>query len=627
MDSELRLGGGAGLAALFDPALWFRLVQRALSPLVLAQVAIVVVAALLAAVFSLSLPRWVPWLLVLGLAAWLAPYLLRWFVGTVASRAVHGAALEDGLSPQPLPPVSTYRRWWAAPLACALLLGPATRIAVDAPTLPLLLVAAALVWLATPAFVRSMLAPWFALERIDATLKADRPRWMVLTAFWMLAFALLHWLALQASGLDGLELPVGAPAGSSSGHMLVFAAGHVVLFLVLTAAVGIFCTAAMARMAAQRLLGTPASEAADGSPLAVELMIEAAARAVGATRGMTVVVVAALVLVLAWPHMRRPVILAALHFEPGHLQDQRNTLGCRGETQKLRLLHWAGIDAVGDDQDTALACAAVHGHLDTVRLLVGLGDSPIVPVEDDRFHTSTTRLSPIAQAMQSEQSLPAAEYLMNHAKGPTLLEPTISGPDAVQAAALSHCMACVEWAVRHHAPLAGTWQATPMALWLDSAGRGTHEVANLQHLAALGLSPTALGADGRSALHAAANNGDLDAINWLLELGANPAVADTDGNTPLLHAANRLGTGPDNRPISPGADSDRERVKVVQRLLAVTPTVEHGTPSPIRKMALAPLTPYVDWPVSWEHVTRGYAALQDGTGPTLNDLITSSPQE
>ena len=625
MESELRLGGGAGLGALLDPGLWLQLARRALSPIVLLQLAIAIVLGIVAGMVTLALPRWLVWLLPVGFTLWLWPPVLRWFIGAVARRAVTAAATAEGLEPQELPPVPLYRAWWRASMICSLALVPMAQLGLVENLPAILALFAAQVWLATPALVRSVLVPWFPLERIDATLRVDRSRWTVLTAFWFVAFALLHWMLRQAAGITGGDLGIDAVAAWRGSHMAAFVLGRLLVPLLLGVAVSIFCTAAMARMAAQRLLGTPSAPAAEGTPLAFELVRESTRRSLGATRPMTLAVVAALVVALLWPLVRRPILFGLLRVDPDvALQAQRSAMACDGATFKLRMLHWAGVDAAGGQYDTALACAAVKGHLATVKLLVDLGDSPTAKLVDLRFPTSGTHLSAIVQALQSEKGLAAVEYMLAHAADTTILRADADSPDAVQAAAMSHCLACVEWAVRHHAPIDGTWQATPMALWLDGAGRGSHEVADLQHLQVLGLSATAIGEDGRSALHAAANNGDLDAVNWLLAQGADPGKADREGNTPVLYAVARLGTGPDNRPIAQDTPSDRERVQVVQRLIGVSPTLDRGWVNPMRHVTLWPNQPYIGWAVDFDTSTRAYPQLQEQNGASLADLVNPS---
>ncbi len=624
MESELRLGGGAGLGALADLGLWLQLARKAFSPIVLLQVVIALVLVIAAGIVTMALPRWLIWLAPVGFALWLWPPVLRWFIGAVAQRAVRAAAQAEGLEAQELPPVPAYRAWWRASMICSLALLPMAQLGLVENLPAILALFVAQIWLATPALVRSVLAPWFPLERIDASLKADLPSWAVLTAFWFVAFALLHWVLRSVVGFTGVDLAADAAAAWRGNHMVVFILGRLLVLLILSTGVSIFCTAAMARMAAQRLLGTPVASVAEESSLSFERVRESARRAMGATRGMTIAVVAALALVLLWPVVRKPVILSALHVAPDKVLAERNQMACDGKTSRLRMLHWAGIASTGGPGDTALACAARNGHLATVKLLVELGASVTAPVDDPRYKGSATGLSPIMQALQSEPGLPAVEYMLAHAKDTSIEQAAHDGPDAVQAAAMANCLACVEWAVRHHAPIDGTWQATPMALWLDNAGRGSRETANLQRLQALGLSATAIGEDGRSALHAAANNGDLDAVNWLLGQGANPAQPDRDGNTPVLYAASRLGIGRDNRPIGQDAGSDRERVQVVQRLMSVTPTLEHAASNPIRHLMLAPITPYAGGPVDFDTATHAYPELQEQNGSTLADLVNPS---
>ena len=568
MGSELKLAGGAATAAVLDAGLWIRLARRALAPWVLLQGLVAAVLLVVTVILAAVLPRWLMWLVPLGFAIWLWPPVLRWFVGEVATRATRGVAAQAALEPQELPAVAHWRAWWRPLMVGLLALAPIDEFGLTASVPVMLAFLGVLAWATAPALARSVLAPWFGQDDIDAQWRADRSGWAVLAAFWLIVFILLHWIVLQATGFGSLDLAAGAASAWSHGTLAAFVLARLAGLALITAAVGIFCTAGAARMAAQRMLDArprpaPGDASADELP-----SFHDEGHAPGAGRGMSAAVVIAVALALLWPVVRKPVILHLLHMDPDDLQAQRSLLACNGQTGKLRLLHWAGIDSDGGDADMALACAARSGHLDTVKLLVGAGDSATAPVIYWRFRDAP-RQSAITQALQVEAGLPAVEYLLAHAPGAKLPATGQGTLDAVQAAAMSDCLPCVEWAIRHHAAPDGTWQATPMALWLDNAGRGSHEQANLQRLQVLGVSATAVGEDGRTALHAAANNGDLDAVDWLLAQGADPTLVDGDGNTAVLYAALRLGTGPDNRHIDPAAPSERERVRVVQRLMAV----------------------------------------------------------
>ncbi len=621
LESELRLGTDAGVRALLDPGVWLALGRRTLSPPGLAQVVAAVLLAVATGWAGATGSRWIAWIALSAAAIWLWPLVLRWFVTDVARQAIGATGEQDAVPPQEVPPAGTWRRWWAPALARSALMAPAARLGYGVSALPALAVFAAVVWLATPALVRSVLAGWFPPERIEQTLHAERLRWTVLAAFWCIVWSVLHGIVLGLAGLDGATLVEDAKSAWSSSHMVAFLVGQALLTLVLTAAIAIFCIAAAAHMAAGRLQDAAAGEALPDSRLEPQAFEASSPGPRAATRGMLTMLGVVVALVLLWPVLRRPVLLGVLGVDRQTVQMQRTLYACEGATFRLRVLHWAGVDATRDDDSRALACAAINGQLSAVKLLLDLGESPTEPVVDPRFDGGPRlRLSPLAQALQSDKGLRAAELMLVRVTDPAILRKGGDGPDAVQAAAMSHCMSCVEWAVRHHAPVDGTWQSTPMTLWLDSAGRATHSVADLEHLAALGLSPTALGQDRRSALHAAAKNGDLDAVEWLLGAGAHPAVVDIDGNTPLLDAAGLLGRGPDGNACGQDSPGDLERVRVVQRLLAVTPTTEHGSWSPFQHLLAADPVPTRTGAVDYQRATRQYEALQPTSGPTLDEL-------
>ena len=646
------MGCEAGEQALLDPSLWRRLASTALAPRVLWQAGVIFALMVGASVLA---ARWLPlalaWLVPLAFVLWLWPRVIRWFISEIARTALESVAIRHRLEPQPLPPESTYRAWWRPALICSVLQGPLQWLGLSDNALALLLLLGIQIVVVAPALVRSLLAPWLPMARIEASLRADPTGWRLFTAVGVVALVSLRAVAVRLGGVDPVDL-LGASGGSGAPFLLLLAA-KLALALAVGAFIGVFCTAAMARVAIARILGDEtdaegATEPADGAtePAAIDPPTSARAARREPTRRrpnmghawqVAIGALVAMLLVVALvSRVRQPAIMWLLHDDvqaaaadgewssPFVYQATRNRLACNGSTYKLRLMHWGGLDGLKGEDEAALACAARHGHLATVKLLLALGDDPIARVHDPRFKDPGVLLSPIAQALQSEKGLRSVEYILAQGNGAHMERPSAGGVDGVQAAALSDCLACVEWAVRHRAPVDGTWQATPMTLWLDGAGRGSAQSASLAQLAALGLSATAVGEDGRTPLHAAANNGDLQSVEWLLQQGADPARIDRDGNTPLLYAAARLGFGPDNRRIGQDDPADRDRVRVVQRLLAVTPSTEHGAANRERHVVLARVSPYVDDVIDFEAVTHAYPALRQADGPSLPDLVNPS---
>ncbi len=648
------MGYEAGEQALLDPSLWRELARTALAPRVLwkagAIFALMVGACVLAAG---GLPAALAWLVPLAFALWLWPRVIRWFVSEIARNALAPVAIRHRLEPQALPPESTYRAWWRPALICSVLQGPLQWLGLSDNSLALLLLLGIQIVVVAPALVRSLLAPWLPMGRIEASLRADPTGWRLFTAVGVVTLVALRALAARLGGADPVDL-LGAFGGSGAAFVLALAA-RLVLSLAVGAFIGVFCIAAMARVAIARILGDEDEDAAEGAAVPAGAATEPAAtdtppaapvarreptqRRPNTGRAWRLAIgalVAMLLVVALLPRTRQPAILWLLRGDvqaadadgewssPFAYQATRNRLACNGSTFKLRLMHWGGLDGLKGEDETALACAARHGHLATVKLLLALGDDPIARVHDPRFKDPAVLLSPIAQALQSEKGLQSAEYILSQGNGAHMERPYSGGVDGVQAAALSDCLVCVEWAVRHRAPVDGTWQATPMTLWLDGAGRASAQSASLVQLAALGLSATAAGEDGRTPLHAAANNGDLQSVEWLLQQGADPARIDRDGNTPLLYAVARLGLGPDNRRIGQNDPADRDRVRVVQRLLAVTPSTEHGAADRERHVVLARVSPYVDDVIDFDAATAAYPALRPANGPSLADLVNPS---
>lgn len=81
-------------------------------------------------------------------------------------------------------------------------------------------------------------------------------------------------------------------------------------------------------------------------------------------------------------------------------------------------------------------------------------------------------------------------------------------------------------------------RATPPMELIQEAGlraaEGNH-TAVLEQLAKLGMTANAAH-DGVPLLHAAAQNGSCEAMEWLLTRGADPNARDAEGTTPLIHA-------------------------------------------------------------------------------------------
>lgn len=219
--------------------------------------------------------------------------------------------------------------------------------------------------------------------------------------------------------------------------------------------------------------------------------------------------------------------------EPRARQVARTVQACFGKTTSLRVMHWAGIDGDGSTFDNALGCAAGQGHLEAVRALVSFGDDVNRPATDRRLGRDV-HVPPIAQAMRDERGLAIAEFLLAH--GASLAPPGDDSLDAVQSAAAARCLACLRWLRQHGAAFDRTVPATPMTIWIDSDVHSPDEWS-LQTLVGLGLSPTAVGADGRSPLHAAAAQTKGAWVGWLIEQGDDPTHVDRFGMLPLFYAA------------------------------------------------------------------------------------------
>lgn len=166
-----------------------------------------------------------------------------------------------------------------------------------------------------------------------------------------------------------------------------------------------------------------------------------------------------------------------------------------GMTERVRLLTEHGVDVVSPlpDGTTPAECAAVTGHPDLVRFLTGRGAAAPDLAPEQRF---------VAAALATDQA--ALEALT---------------------------------AERPH--LAGTVRAARPALIVWAAAQG--RPGSVELLAGLGFDVNAKGRSDvpaeqpwQTALHVAAERGDLDLARSLLRLGADPGLRDQRfGSTPL----------------------------------------------------------------------------------------------
>lgn len=535
----------AGVHTLRDSRLWRELAATALRPATLLKaVGILALLGLWNVLAALLFNGTIGLAVSALLAIWLWPPVLRWFVGLVARRAAWPLVRTHRLAQQERPPVAEYRQWWTPVLVSDAAWRFAERWGLDD---RLLLVALAVIavqaWVGGPAFARSLLASWFAPARIDESIAARRKHWTLLAAAFLGALALLQFLVARALGLTGMDLFMGWLASSSVTAMVPLLLAKLACLAAVMFAAAAFLVATAAAIATRWMLGhaVPAASAAPSSAPGRRLPYVAGGAALVALLA-AFTYRADLAYLALGPHLRAVVAAQGNQGwdDPQIRQWTRRQLACEGDTFDLRVLHWAGVNASHWVDDSALACAIAHDDIETVRTLLAIGDDPNheQSVSDRGAATPAVTMTPLKQAFSQPDWQRLAPLLVAH--GATLGRREDGEMDAVQSAASAHCIPCLDWLKSRGASFGGTKPATPMTLWLDAAANDADRVTTLKQLAALGLSPTAKGADQRSPLHAAARLGDPDAVLWLLAQGADANVQDLHGNAPLDYAAFHL---------------------------------------------------------------------------------------
>ena len=577
----------AGVAALRDGKTWKELAATAFRPATLFKA--LGIAVVLAAWNSLALLLFngtVGLLVSALLAIWIWPPVLRWFIGTIARRAAWPLASAQRLEQHPRPPVADYRKWWMPVLAAEAAWRFAQRMGLDdsfwVTAIAVIMLQA---WISAPAFARSLLVSWIPLPRIDESVAARRRQWALLAGGFLLAFALLQFVLTRLLGLTGVVLFANWLASSTRNSIFPLLLAKVALVLVIDFVAAMFLVAAAAAIAMRWISGAeaPVDRPADGMRSRSASTASVASQALVAARRLPYALGGALLLVfLLMFALRSNLAYWALgsHFRdtvaaqgngdwssPEIRQWTRDQLACEGDTTRLRILHWAGVgDSAGWMHGNALACAIAKNDLTTLGVLLDIGDEPD---HEQRVSPSgvypAVYMTPLAQAFTQPRWREIAGLLVEH--GATLASRNDGQMDAVQGAASVHCLECLAWLKSRGASFSGTDPATPITLWLDNAGGDADRVAALKQLAAMGLSASAIGADRRNPLHAAARLGDPDAVAWLVAQGADPKIEDKRDNMPLDYAAFHMDCC---NPGQPGTAQQHARLDTILALMPIS---------------------------------------------------------
>ena len=581
--------------ALVNPLLWLDLLRRLLSWRGLGFVLLCLLGIVVALAGLLFLPRIVGWIPLAVWCYWFVPAVVR-PVSTVVARHVIGPMLETrddvpaDVHERDAPEPRVYRHWWGpgmVALAVAMALVPLAKGWLGEAVHVVFQVVIGIV--STGFVVRATLCTWFPLPMIEQSLRQRRWSWALL----------LLVVSLGTSGLLALAEAIGfTPSLNES--LRGFSAGKWLLQIAIESWLGIGSAAALAAAAASRLLrevpaGPPREHATtpphDRAP-------KTRRRSGWAAAVWTVGLFGAFA--SSWFVLGKQYAYWVLSFDADFKRavayvswndeevqrHARTEMACKNKLFAVRLLHVAGVrqDTQGRD---GLACASRMGYLDMAGLLIRLGAdvnrlSPVaMPEGTNGRHAPVVTLlsSPLVLALQAGH-FEIAELLLAH--GARLEPASADGPAALHLAASLRCLRCVEWLRDHGAKLDVAGPSSPLALWFDAETAGAAmDIPTLERLVALGLSPSAKGLDGRSALHAAAYKGHRAAVEWLLAHGAEAASPDSAGMTPLMHAAypyripahafDAEGVRVAGRPSAYPPVDQRERLATVLALLQHTP--------------------------------------------------------
>ena len=644
MNKALREAPGVALRCLLDGTIWWALVRALLSWSVLGRlvgaILLLIVGWVVGAVLPVLLRALLHYVVDFSVTAWLLPPAVRRACAIIVPRAL-------GTDPETptLPEVADYRSWWMPFLLATSVLPDfvdtfvAPHDFVNARLLGLAVFAVQVV-AARGSVVRSVLAPALPRVDLDATLAARRGLWLLVTLGYMVAATGVFLVATIISGGGG-DVVLGGLGALQTHHLLSFVLLRAAIALATLFAVEILCTAALARIAIGIAAPDVIGEGGDtvSMPKAAPVPVRRAAapgrRAAAPAKRFPWrwSLLAAVVGVLAGGYVARaPLVYVVLDHDQipeevsmrAWLDPKLRSLSawvaaCHGEAGNLRKMLRAGIVPDDFEHHDVLGCAAQNAHLDAVKALVAAryDVNALAPPVDALANAAP--LSPLQQALRTPAGIPVADYLLAHGAS---FHPNGPGAvDAAQVAAASGCLPCLEWLKQHGAPLDATAPATPLALWFDNPAEREREGDNaLANLLALGLSPTAVGADGRSALHAAAAAGNDAAVRLLLAKGADPALADGDGMKPVFYAA----SPPGSHGNIEEKNAHARRMGVIADLLAVTPSLAgQGKPATPRR-AVVLVDPYTDRAFDFgmagaEHADIRAAALAAGQAIPYTD--------
>ncbi len=247
---------------------------------------------------------------------------------------------------------------------------------------------------------------------------------------------------------------------------------------------------------------------------------------------------------------------------------------CAGRVARLKTMWGAGFSPREFRMVDALACAAEHGQMETVRFLIERGAQPGADSGLPVAWKSEPRTALEWAVSRKDRGM--AELLIAHgAKVEFLDQDGVIAQGPLHFAAFANDAAMVAYLVKQGAdPVQG--HLTPIASFLEGALGDAQRSAStwsavIARAEAAGLKVDSVDHSGGTLLHWAASKGELALITLLLERGFDPAQKDKGGTYPFM----RLAAWHEESRAEPPADFDKVLTALGRAVPDINARVSH----------------------------------------------------